>query len=487
MSDQNELRRPEPVDIRALVENWAASGGIVAESQNGFRLTKTRQPQKLSPAQRSGFGSELSQFTPNWRSSNRNEDLRLSRSARGSFGFIDSVVELKESFGLLGFKFKDGYSADWAAKYPDYDFGKLVRDIYTEWSTVDNFCAYWQHFGDKPQYDAPEGQLPIVFVPDCESVEYCGGPSFGVHIPAENWHDEDLNPQVRDHLMKNGGILEVNRLPGQHGVVCSTAKNSAGFGKPKIKSAFFDLAIEDQLRSGDWNGSYKLRNLIRHVTKGHKITNGQFAGMPTWFMKKKDTEVLKEIFSDEICNLYTNFDVEVGFKFLDPEYMTDKKYTAVENRIAMWMGPLYQIIRNADDTSGNLMTLFRTEVEVRRERVKFFLERIFNSDGFAGRDPDRKGQRVEVEFFNWGTYSAKELRDMLSFALKHGICSTPTARAMLGFDNVVEGNLIERSHQQPERYRPVFEPGQGLVDGGDDDGNEGRDPEKVGGRGNEGE
>jgi hypothetical protein len=61
--------------------------------------------------------------------------------------------------------------------------------------------------------------------------------------------------------------------------------------------------------------------------------------------------------------------------------------------------------------------------------------------------------------------SQKMMLELVRLGVTNGVMSVPTAREYLSLDDKIEGDRIEASAAAPQRYTPVFEAKQGMVNG----------------------
>lgn len=361
----------------------------------------------------------------------------------------------------------------WLDAHANYPFKKLSRAIWREYEICSSVVAFWREnsesFPDTTRIDG----LPQITIFDCERTRYQN--DFGVESvfvtperrKLSKIEKAALGPRYADAI-ENGTELQLDPKLGERFKVLTTAKVSSGFGMPRWKAAFDDLAILDLLKIGDWNGAWARRKLVRHTAKGHEISQGPQQGSPTFFLDVKYAKKLLDTLnkSNGYSELITNFDQVMKYMYVDPEFFDPKVYESVELRLDRYAGAVGMMMRESTTPSPYLMPVFRAEGLEERDVVGSFIEEIMNDPTFYGKaaPPSRLLATWDPTIF----LNEKMLMSWFAFAYSNGIASPQTMRRYMNFQAKSESELIRDAKAHREDYEPVFEPKQGLLqDNGD--------------------
>jgi hypothetical protein len=424
-------------------------------------------------------------FRAYWGKKQGAERFEQARDLSESSEFFSTIIYLKEIFFNDGLNFGEqrrGYSggnsklATWLKKQTaaadeekQYDFARVVNDAWREWLICDNIVAFWQ------ENKLGRGSLPVVTILDCELCDYknaFGAETLKIKVPKVTLDSDELNRLAGKGLdqryldaIKNGKSLTLDESKGERFRVLTREKLGRGLGTPRVGQVLNDLSVMDLFGIGNWSAASMMKDVIRQVVKGHQIKQGPLAGQAMHFIKKKDADNFKKALRNKrgAFDVFTNFDVEVKFPFIDPKYFDAKKFEGTLSRLENWAGPLGKLML-AGQQSPFLMDMFGTEGRRQRQLVADFLAGIFNDPSFLGEANNPPKDLIP----QWNPRSftiQKMLIELARFAYTDGLVSPQTAREWLDLDDKEEGDRLEQAGKKPKRFTPVFEAKQGMVAG----------------------
>lgn len=428
------------------------------------------------------FNETIDEFKNRWLfDCDDNKDVM--RQCRGLAGkkpnvFVQWLIRMRIAFYNADFSLtsegKVKETADWLSGHAAYPFGKLSRDIWTEYQVTSNAIAFWRgspngaRNGPQPPPESKIAGLPRVTIFDSEQVRFTN--DFGVNIvfitPARRKLTDDekaaLGPRYAKAI-EDGKELKLDPRKGEFTKVLTTAKVGYGLGMPQWKGIMQDLAILELLKIGDWNGAWARRKIMRHTKKGHESQYGNSAGSPDYFMKPEVAKkILKALDSKNgYAELISNFDQIMEYVYLGAEFFDAKVYEAIEMRLDRFAGAIGMMMRESANQSPYLMSIFRAEGLAERDIVGSFIRDIVNDPDFQG---DQKPpaalmpQWDDTIFFN-----EKMLIAWIGFAYQNGFASPQTMRRYLRLSEVNENELMKAARTHSDDYQPIFEPKQGLL------------------------
>lgn len=355
---------------------------------------------------------------------------------------------------------------------------QMINDMWLEWLVCENAVAVWVQSGDNES-----GAIPFVHIVDCEGVKYRN--DFGHEFLYFKFQPRALTPEQKQEMpsriveaLEQGKEIRWGEQADEKFKVLTQNKAGNGLAKPRLWANFQDLGIHNLLTNGDWNAAMTAKDVIRQIKKGHEITGGAMAGLPTHFMRAEDRDQINKAMQDKTgaFDAVTNFDVEFAFPKFDFEFFAADKYIAVKERLVEWGGPLGQIFVAHASTKGSdniehLLLLLQAEMETHRELIGGFFRSIVTQPGFE----------ACADFLpDWSPITLIPFNALLKFCLDaqgQGLMSSITARGYLRLDNEKEKANLRIEHATPEDYSPAFEASQGLTKAG---GKEGGRPPGVG-------
>jgi len=401
------------------------------------------------------------------------EQFKQARQLAESSDFLSSIIYLKELFFNDSFSFGENNNTklkNWL-RAQAYDFSRVVNDAWQEWLVCDNVVAFWQAAGESDG----KGQLPVVTILDCEICEYKN--AFGMEmltlsVPKLGLSSAELARLKASGLdnryveaISGGKKLLLDKTEGDRFKVLTRAKVGKGLAAPRVGSVLTQIGAMDLLGIGDWAAASMMKKVIRQFKKGHEITAGPLAGQPIHFLKKKESDQIKNANKnkDGAYDSVTNFDVNIGYPFMDPNYFTIKKMEGTLSRLERWAGPIGRLLLAGPTQSPYLMDAFETEGRRQRKLISDFLASIFSDESFIGNaDPpvDLVPRWSPVTFT-----SKKNLIELSRFAQPNGIASPQTTREWLGLNDKEEGDRLVTANKNKQRFTPPFEAKQGIVSG----------------------
>jgi hypothetical protein len=192
---------------------------------------------------------------------------------------------------------------------------------------------------------------------------------------------------------------------------------------------------------------------FRHWKCGHEIKQGNMAGKPTHFWKKKIGDALRAIFSDKLGFLgdYTgNFDQSLEYPHEDVKYFDEAKWKSPEHQLIAWGGPIAEMMV-ADSLRPFINQMFKSEVLECRARMKLFLESVINQAFAPPVD-------LKICWSNTIFHDSKTQADLLNFGLTSGPISQSTWREEAGLNDARENAKKEQEAKDAGKGKTKFEP-----------------------------
>lgn len=462
-------RSPMQADAFALASAFmAAKAAATKGSQNlvGFSAEQEFPLTPLLPANL----LDMNAFRAPWRRSGQDLYARC-RSLNIDNDFIEGVNRIKESYFAQGFNVLENSDAveTFMAGEDGADLMRLLHqlsdDAWNEWLICEAAVAYWQ----KPE----DGGFPKVSILDCENVEYSyvlGAEQIKVtpnQIKLSKSQRNELGARFADAIEK-GKPITLDRKKGECWQVLKRGKRgSSGLGAPSLKAVMDLISQRELLKIADWAGSWTHKDVIRHIKKGHEITQGSLAGQPVYFLNtpQKNRIIAQNKNKGGAYTVITNFDLNYEFVFFDPAFFDAKKYEGVMSHLNKWAGALGKI-HDGGMVSPYLMKMFEQEGMRSRERVARFIEAIVSDEDFAPAMDIPPNLKV-----GWNPHAFKSVQEILDWVktAAAGLASPQTMRGALALDDAVESRRMKKAHADKESYTPVYEQSQGMLtnDGGD--------------------
>lgn len=413
---------------------------------------------------------DAQKFRMNWYQCDRKVLNRVSRMLNERNWFCQPVHEM--NMAIYGAGFQIGEDASKWAKDSRFPFHQIHNDLLEEYLVNDCVCAFWKK-------EAPEGKVPMIEVPDTESVEYdtvAGYPQISVSLKRNRKIDDKYLPIIGQKMfdcIKNGKALVISKNPSEESEydfeILKQGKTNACIRPPRITGIIDDLDFIEAVRCGDWNGAWSRREILRHTKKGSGVSSGPNAGTAR---NNATTPEIKEIVNVMAAimgktDLATNWDHEIDWLFFKKEFFGHEIVEPCLRRLVFHGGLPSLLLLKTDSQFDGLTSyafaLYRARVEAFRERFGKFLSDIFNSPSFR----DAAGNPPEMTF-SWSVkplYSLDSFTKYTSHLHTYGLDSTPSLRRMFGINNDRASSELKSSHDDPLSYTPVFEPRQGIVSG----------------------
>lgn len=383
--------------------------------------------------------------------------------------FVGSWIGLRRIF------FDDGLRPHNRAALKDWLEGKgkavwsmLVRlnaDLWSEWLLQDNAVVFW--------IEPFKNQTPKPMVLDCEVCKYSnefGAESLKVTLPRKT----DLTDAQKEALgprwaaaYRTGKEIELKPEEGERFRVLTRAKAGHGLGMPRLRQALRLLGIFDNLRTADWGGSWKHRDVIEQIKVGHEIRNGDRAGLPDHFINKEKRRQIEEQTKNKTGprQSVTNFDVEFLWKYLDPEFFKATKFDATLAGLDRFGGPGMMLLAGGTQSANAefLARAFAAEGRHDRNTVGGLLNDLLADRTFL---PMRPPVPLQVGWNPHTFRDSKQMLDLIRFASGQGAMSMETTRESLDLDHRQEGDRLVAERNDQNRNTPYFEQKQGMTEPG---------------------
>lgn len=359
--------------------------------------------------------------------------------------------------------------------------GRLNEDLWSEWLLQDNAVVFWMAVGT---FISGRG-LPEPVVLDAEICEYRN--DLGGEVLTIRPGKRKLSETEKEALeatpggarwvaaYEKGDAVVVDAKAreeyGENFAVLTRAKRGKGMGIPRLRAMYGLLQVLEHLQTGDASGAFWARDVIRQWLVGFEPRTDDLAKMENLYkMTPGKMRALTEGKKNKrgSWELATNFDVAMKWLFADPAMFAADKYKGTLGQLDRWGGPAMAMAMTGQ-AAPHLLTALAAEGRSERGLVGAFLEEL------AGRS-DFFGKPVRVSW-NANTFmDHKTMLERLRTGGANGAVSVTTQREWLGVDNEEEGRRLQLELKTPERYRPGFEPKQGMLAG---EGGDGRPREKV--------
>lgn len=285
-------------------------------------------------------------------------------------------------------------------------------------------------------------------------------------------------PAHWDKVWVAGGEVKLDREAGDDFRFVTDGFSDAGLVQPALMTALALFCTLEFLNKADWTGAFAHGDVIRQIRKGYLLPGGAANNSgetaktlsPAARKKLKDEAAKKKGGQDWI----TQHDLEILFKYLEPSYFDATKYDGVMKHLQVWAGSVAEI--QDDKSSQYLLTQMRAEADEVRRKVKQIVGDVLNDSPLLdsrGRPPGD----LEIGWDNTPLWDAKTLVETARFLVGQGAMSVTTLREWFSLDDTLEGDRLKAELKDPERYRPGFEPKQGMMTDGPNGGN-GRPQEK---------
>ena len=464
----------------------AANGLFVTDRMSGRELSNLRRKfERLDHVTNAQLQdqlllqiSTLADFRARWLFDNQSprEVIRKCRELidKRTNDFCDFVTRTKLQFFNAGFEIWTPTKKEQTQRFIDnagnYPFADLARDTWKEYLTCSNIVAFWMDKAKATQPQLIDG-MPRVTILNADDVEFhneFGIESVKIHLKSRTLTAAEkaaLGPRYA-RAIEQGKMLELDRALGENWKVLSTAKLGNGFGMPRWRAVFDDLAARDLLKIGDWNGAWARKHLVRHGKKGHLIQHGALAGMPEYFYNPKfgDKLVKKLQSATGFMELVTNFDLLFEYVYLNPDFFDPKVYKGIEDRLTKWAGACMLMLREGNP-NPNLSKIFQAEGLAERELIGRFLEGILNDPTFRPKGQPRGMEDLQVRWDEWVFFNQDELRQMITFGIQNGIMSPQSVQRAMRLDSDEQMALMTEAIKKRDQFTPVFEAKQGMAAG----------------------
>ncbi len=395
--------------------------------------------------------------------------------------FLRPVKDLRHASWCEDF---DARNSQGESMSDQYDFASLVSDVMHERLTTSNVVCMWRK----------REALPFVTVMDMEQVEYrnTGGLeririeySQDQELAANRKNEAELRKKLGDKMyeaMTKGGTLEI--IKGMDDAewdfeVMISGKRRGVFCIPEMVPILDSVDFVELMGIGDWNLAWARKDVIRLIKKGYPVTHGQGAGINSVDITDDEIADLGKGFAEVNGNttIPANHDVNPSYLLVPPDGFDPKQMDVAWNKLLTYGGieavVLFGSFSQQNGAAPSLMRNARTMAFKVRKDVEDLLNRIFSAPEFSRLDwgaSATKGSGGEnaakpKRSYFWGVKSLYSMDELLKLvdSTDNGISSRTTAREMLGLNDKIEGDRLEREHAERKRYAPCFESSQALL------------------------
>lgn len=335
---------------------------------------------------------------------------------------------------------------------------RLAREWMDEWLLSSNVAVLWLEGDDVAQW----------MVPYCENIKYkrfLGAESVELKVGGMKLTDS-MTQKLGQYAAAVGRNIPWGSNDSEHFSVVTSGRGTDGMAMPGLFNVFQELAALELIRKGEFNAAWKMKDVIRHYRRGHEIKSGNLAGQPTHFLKGKQAKKIEDALKNKegAFDLITNFDVEIGFAFLDPKYFDDAKTKGIMARLRDWAGPLALLLDTNTRTTlaDGWFKLLEADVLGQRRLFTDSIQAIFESGTFFKGRGGKAPQELEVRLSPNTLLSMDKLIEKVRLAGGQGYASPQTLRSEMGYTEA-EADLMREAHKDPLAYTPPFEAKQGMV------------------------
>jgi hypothetical protein len=410
---------------------------------------------------------DAQKFRLNWYQIERCHLNRIARLLVERNWFAAPVHEANKAIWGAGFHFKGKDAREWV-KQSSYPFAKLHSDMLEEYLVNSAVCVFWRK-------NPEPGTLPMIEVPDIENVKYetIGGvPQITIGVPSNRKIDPRLEPslgkRMYDCVKQGKKLVIIKGLDEDYDFeILKKGKSTACIAPPKITGIIDDLDFIEAVRCGDWNGAWSRREILRISKKGSGVSSGPNAGTARNNAKFKEIQEILKTMKSIIgkTDVAMNWDQEASWLTFGKEFFDPAIVDTAVRRLVFWGGlPAVLMLKTdsqMDGMASYVREIARAQVLAFRSEFATFLSSVFNSDSFRINFPSAPD--LECGWSVKSLYGADALNKLATTLHTNGIAATPTIRALYDIDDEEEGTTMEKTHESPKKYTPVFESRQGIA------------------------
>lgn len=394
--------------------------------------------------------------------------IATARRAAEHNWFLRPVLDVRAGVHSQGFRMIDSASGS-DVDLRGYDLQGLVEDLIQEDLVASNMVCLWRKGEDSPP----------VTVLDSERVRYrqVGGLeeiriSFSAdrlmkaNRALEDQYIKTLGRKMYDCMCSGNEMVIIKDhdddwnfavLPGGKRRGCLTV--------PETASVLDDLDMLELAKVGDWNLLWKRKDVMRFWKKGYKVTSGPGAGTESVNITKSQvTEIgegAKQI--NGPVDIPMNHDVSAEYLTISPDELEGKHLQGSIDRLMLFGGIEAVVMLGSfsqqNGAAPSLMRNARARASRSRDRVERMLRQILSSEEFAS------FPMLDQIKFRWSQAPLRSVDEIAKMVQTTGggIASNQTRREWFDLDNEVEGERMLQMRGDWEKYVPVFEPSQSLV------------------------
>lgn len=410
---------------------------------------------------------DAQKFRINWYSVERQRLNQIARLMVERNWFVRPVHEINKALYGAGFTFAAKDARDWVEKSP-YPVRRIHGDMLHEYLVSSAVCAFWRK-------DQDGTSLPMIEVPDMEKVHYetIGGiPQITVTVPSNRKIKESLKPVIGEKMwecIRNGKKLVISKTEeddsGYDFEILKDGKTTGCIPAPAVTGILDDLDYIEAIRCGDWNGAWSRREILRHTKKGSGVSSGPNAGTARNNAKTADIKAILAAMSKILgkADVATNWDQEIDWLTFPKDFFDPSMVEASLRRLVFYGGFSALLLLKTDSQIAGMesyaLDLTRARISAFRSEFGSFVSKVFGAIAKMDGGPDLLVPKWSVK----SLYSTEGVSKLVTLFATYGIASTPTLREMMDIDNDAEGDAMERCHENPKRFTPVFEPRQGIA------------------------
>jgi hypothetical protein len=333
----------------------------------------------------------------------------------------------------------------------------FVRDAWAEWFLMDNLIAFWRD----------NGQPPILLPP--EAVEY----DDALGVESLKWLGADgarLRALARDGQLPASSAdrysrpVQLDPAFGEYYAVLRRGARGRGLARPRLGRCLEVGTQAESMQAGEAIWALAGRQVIRQHVIGFEVKTSALAPHQVDFLYDDErAEAIQGQFQHKQGLIETVSQFDHVIKHLwsgsDPKAYDGRKWTTITERLAVWAGPLGQLLLLPGQWPQALV-LLRTEMEAEREWLQEYLEDVLTE---AMHPPG--GLRL-----SWGRRCFADLRlawQQVKDLMTQGPLSLQTALREGGFDAATEGEQkeAEAPAKTNARYLPKWDPSHGQRPG----------------------
>lgn len=401
--------------------------------------------------------------------------------ASGGSEMIQAIISIKVDFFSAGFGVQIQPKRDGNLEAMRERVANLIRthqlesvaeELISDLSACDNCILHWKMDGSDLEY--------VTTLPPCD-VEFDN--STGRNIlklylseATRTTIKESLRtakkssiwPQKYVDAVMQGKPVELKNEDGEYWVVKTHSRRFTGLAKPSMCAIFPDLELRKLFISGDFSVAYFIKHLIQQIKAGEAITSGPKAGQQDNYTSSDELTVLQGHLEkvQQALRLYTNHTVSIETHIPDPKIFTVDKYRAVHSRIVRWARiPDVMMTGEGDGFSQGFLGKngFEAQGQRIRNHVGWVFSEFFLHPEIMSLLKAPAGSTVQINWDRMNLKEWKEVLDELAWQWENGIMDIQSAHERLGERHDLIAARKEVDQKEKNKWKPTYEPSQGLL------------------------